>query len=58
MKEMNRFETETSRSRDSLEALMNLSGIWNDSVHECAPLDRLILDFDSSVSETFEGSAG
>jgi hypothetical protein len=39
---------------------MNLSGIWIDSVDECAPLDKLILDLDSSVSETHgqqQGSA-
>ena len=33
-------------------ALMNLSGTRIDSVHECAPLDKLILDLDSSISET------
>jgi hypothetical protein len=40
--------------------LMDLSGTWIDSVHECAPLDKLILDLDSSVSETHgeqQGSA-
>jgi hypothetical protein len=39
---------------------MNLPGAWIDSVHECAPLDKLILDLDSSVSETHgqqQGSA-
>lgn len=39
-------------SGENLTALMNLSGTWIDSVHECAPLDELILDLDSSVSET------
>ena len=30
---------------------MNLSGTCIDSVQECAPLDKLILDLDSSVSQ-------
>ncbi len=50
--EMSRFETEMLSSRKNLTALINLSGTWIDSVHECAPLDKLILDLDSSVSET------
>ena len=47
--EMSRFETEwlSSRERTS-QALMNLSGTWIDSVQECAPLDKLILDLDNS----------
>ena len=58
--EMSRFETVMLSSRKNLTALMNLSGTWIDSVHECAPLDKLILDLDSSVSETHgqqQGSA-
>ncbi len=58
--EMSRFETEMLSSRKNLAALMNLSGTWIDFVHECAPLDKLILDLDSSVSETHgqqQGSA-
>ena len=58
--EMSRFETEMLSSRENLTALMNLSGTWIDSVQECAPLDKLILDLDSSVSETHgqqQGSA-
>ncbi len=58
--EMNRFETEMLSSRKNLTALMDLSGTWIDSVHECAPLDKLILDLDSSVSATHgeqQGSA-
>ena len=49
---MSRFETEMLSSWKNLTALMNLSGTWIDSVHECAPLDKLILDLGSSVSET------
>jgi hypothetical protein len=58
--EMGRFETEMLSSKENLTALMNLSGTWIDSVHQCAPLDKLILDLDSSVSATHgdqEGSA-
>jgi hypothetical protein len=58
--EMSRFETEILSSKKNLTALMNLSGTWIDSVHECAPLDKLILDMDSSESETYgeqQGSA-
>jgi hypothetical protein len=58
--EMNRFETEILSSRQNLTALMNLSGTWIDSIHECAPLDKLILDLDSSIAETHgeqQGSA-
>jgi hypothetical protein len=56
--EMSRFETEILSSRENLTVLMNLSGTWIDSVHECAPLDKLILDLDSSVSETHGGQQG
>ena len=46
--EMSRFETEMLSSKENLTALMNLSGTWIDSVHQCAPLDKPILDLDSS----------
>jgi hypothetical protein len=39
---------------------MNLSGQWIDKVHRRQPLGQLILDLDSSVSETYgkqEGTA-
>ena len=49
---MSRFETVMLSSGENLTALMNLSGTWIDSVHDCAPLDKLILDLDSSVSPT------
>ncbi len=58
--EMSRFETEILSSTQNLTALMDLSGTWIDLVHECVPLDKLILDLDSSVSETHgqqQGSA-
>jgi hypothetical protein len=37
---------------------MNLSGRWIDSVHERKPLKQLILDLDSSVSETYGQQQG
>ena len=55
-----RFETEMLSGRHNLMALMNLSGQWIDKVHWHQPLRELILDMDSSVSETYgeqEGSA-
>jgi len=58
--EMSRFETEILSLRKNLTALMDLSGAWIDLVQECAPLDKLILDLDSSQSETYgqqQGSA-
>lgn len=58
--EMSRFETEILSSRPNLTVLMDVPGKWIDLVQECAPLDKLILDMDSSESETYgeqEGSA-
>ena len=55
-----RFETETLSTNSNLTALMNLSGEWIDKVHRCEPPKQLILDLDSSVSETYgrqEGTA-
>ncbi len=49
---MSRFEVEWLSSRKNLTALMDLHGTWIYSVHEVAPLDKLILDLDSSVSPT------
>ena len=58
--QMSRFETEILTVRKNLEALTALSGMWIDRVHACCDFDQLILDLDSSVSETYvrqEGSA-
>jgi len=55
-----RAKTKEASSRQNLTELMDVPGTWIDSVHECAPLDKLILDLDSSVSPTHgdqEGSA-
>lgn len=58
--EVGRFETETLSTKSNLTALMHLSGQWIDAVHRRKPLKELILDMDSSASETYgrqEGTA-
>jgi hypothetical protein len=58
--EMARFETETLSTKDNLKHLMNLPGQWIGQAHQHRKLKKLILDMDSSVSETYghqEGSA-
>ena len=55
-----RFETEILSEPCNLTALMNLSSQWIDKAHQHQPLRELILDMDSSVSETYgeqEGAA-
>ena len=56
--EVGRFETEMLSERRNLTALMNLSGQWIDQVHQRQPLKQLILDLDSSVSETYGRQQG
>ena len=58
--EMARFETETLPTKENLKHLMDLSGQWIDQSHQHRQLTKLILDMDSSVSETYghqQGSA-
>ena len=58
--QMARFETEVLTQADKLAALMELPGKWIDRVEQLRLTDRIILDLDSSVSETHgqqEGSA-
>src|SRR5215831_14193256 len=58
--EMGRFETETLSTKENLKHLMNLSGQWIDQAHRHRKLTKLVLDMDSSVSETYghqQGSA-
>ena len=58
--QMARFETEVLTQPKNLAALMELSGQWIHQVQQRRPSDRIILDLDSSVSETHgqqEGSA-
>jgi hypothetical protein len=56
--EVSRFETETLSAKANLTALMHLSGQWIDQVHERKPPKQLILDLDSSVSETYGRQQG
>lgn len=58
--EMSRFETDVLTQPENLAALMALPGQWVNSVGQTKPLKMLILDLDSSVSETYgqqEGAA-
>jgi hypothetical protein len=58
--QMGRFETEVLTQSKNLAALMELSGKWIEHLQQRRPIDRIILDLDSSVSETHgqqEGSA-
>jgi hypothetical protein len=58
--EIARFETETLSSQTNLKRLMDFSGQWIDHAHRHRKLTRLVLDMDSSVSETYgqqQGSA-
>jgi len=58
--EVGRFETEILSTKANIKKLMDLSGEWIDKVHGRKPPKRLILDMDSSVSETYgqqEGTA-
>jgi hypothetical protein len=58
--EMGRFETEVLTQARNLQALMDLPGQWIEKVHERKPIRQIVLDMDSTVSETYgkqEGSA-
>jgi hypothetical protein len=58
--EMARFEAETLSAQENLQHLMDLPGQWIDQAHWHRKLAKLILDMDSSVSETYghqQGSA-
>jgi hypothetical protein len=57
---MRRFETEILTARTNRKTLINLPGMWIDRVRDRRTLDKLILDLDSSISDTYgrqEGSA-
>src|SRR5918997_4833542 len=56
--EMARFETETLSTKENLKHLMDLSGQWIDQAHPHRKLTKLILDMDSSVSETYGHQEG
>ena len=58
--QMGLYETEVLTQPKNLSALMDLSGTWIDAVRHRKPIREIILDMDSSVSETCgeqEGSA-
>jgi hypothetical protein len=58
--QMGRFETEVLTQPGNLAELTKLSGTWIDRLRERQPMRELILDMDSSVSETYgeqEGTA-
>ena len=58
--QMGLYETKVLTQPKNLSALMDLSGTWIDAVRQRKPVREIILDMDSSVSETYgeqEGSA-
>jgi Transposase DDE domain group 1 len=58
--EMARFETETLSTKENLKHLMDLFGQWIAQAQRHRKVAKVILDMDSSVSETYghqEGSA-
>jgi hypothetical protein len=58
--QMGRFETEVLTQPNNLKALTKLCGNWIDRLREHRAMRELILDLDSSVSETYgeqEGTA-
>jgi len=58
--QVSRFETDVLTHPDNLDALMAMSGQWIDRLCLRRPTKKLILDMDSSVSETYgeqEGAA-
>src|SRR6516165_2407584 len=56
--EMARFETKTLSTKENLKHLIDLSGKWIDQAHRHRKLTKLILDMDSSVSETYGHQQG
>jgi hypothetical protein len=56
--EMARFETETLSTKENLKYPIDLSGQWIDQAHRRRKLTKLILDMDSSVSETYGHQQG
>jgi hypothetical protein len=56
--QMGRFETEVLTDPDNLETLMDMPGMWVDRVHDRTGIKDIILDMDSSVSETYGQQEG
>jgi len=58
--QVGRFETEVLTTAENRAALMQLSGAWIDRLRTGMALEKIVLDMDSSVSETYgqqEGTA-
>jgi hypothetical protein len=58
--EVGRFETEILSQPANLGSLQMMAGNWIDRVHQAKSIDKIVLDMDSSVSETYgqqEGTA-
>ena len=56
--EMARFETETLSTQENLKRLTDLPGTWIDQARRHRKVTKLILDMDSSVSETYGHQQG
>ena len=56
--QVGRFETEVLTHPDNLAALMAMPGQWVDRIRQRRPMKKLILDMDSSVSETYGQQEG
>ena len=55
---MGRFETKVLTAPEHVDALTGLPGKWVDRVQERKPIRELILDLDSSLSETYGAQEG
>ncbi len=51
--QVGRFETDVLTHPDNLAALMAMPGQWVDRIRQRRPMKKLILDLDSSVSQTY-----
>jgi hypothetical protein len=56
--QVSRFETEILTMSDNLDVLKQMSGAWIDHLRQHKPMKKIILDMDSSVSETFGRQEG
>jgi len=56
--QIGRFETDVLTHPNNLTALMNMPGQWTDKIRQRRPIRKLILDMDSSVSETYGQQEG
>jgi hypothetical protein len=56
--QIGRFETEWLANDENLVALADLDGRWIDRVHSRRPPNGIVLDMDSSVSETYGDQEG